>query len=137
MASSALRDLRILIVEDEYLIATTLHDALESVGSVVVGPVPSVQKAMKAIASDPKIDAAIVDLNLGGALAYPVADALLARKIPFIFTSGYEDDVLRTRYPQIKNCLKPYLFLNMEQALTSAISGADPGAMADLLNRDL
>jgi CheY-like chemotaxis protein len=125
MASPALRDFRILIVEDEYLIATTLHDALESVGCVVVGPVPSIQKAMEAIASDPKIDAAIVDVNLGGALAYPVADALLARKIPFIFTSGYEDDVLRTRYPQIKNCLKPYLFLNMEEALTSAISGAD------------
>jgi CheY-like chemotaxis protein len=125
MASSALRDLRILIVEDEYLIATTLHDALESVGSVVVGPFPSIKKAIEAIASDPQIDAAIVDVNLGGALAYPVADALLARKIPFIFTSGYEDDVLRTRYPQVKNCHKPYLFPIMEQALTSVITGAD------------
>ena len=66
-----------------------------------------------------------MDVNLGGALAYAVADTLLARKIPFVFTSGYEDDILRTRYPQIRNCLKPYLFLNMEQALSSAISGAD------------
>jgi CheY-like chemotaxis protein len=128
MASSALRDLRILIVEDEYLIAATLHEALESLGCVVVGPVPSVRKAIQTIASDLKIDGAIVDINLGGALAYPVADALLARKIPFIFTSGYEDDVLAARYPEVKNCHKPYLFLNIQQVLASAISGAGGGS---------
>ena len=47
MASSALRDRRILVVEDEYLIAMSLQDALENAGSVVVGPVPSVEKAIK------------------------------------------------------------------------------------------
>jgi CheY-like chemotaxis protein len=124
MANAALRDRRILVVEDEYLIAMMLSDALESVGSVVVGPVPSVEKAITTIATDPDIDAAILDINLGGAMAYPVADALLARNIPFVFTSGYEDDVLRTRYPQIRNCHKPYLFPNMEEALTGAITGS-------------
>jgi CheY-like chemotaxis protein len=123
MASQTLRDRRILVVEDEYLIAMMLSDALESVGSVVVGPVPSVEKAITTIASDPDIDAAIVDINLGGAMAYPVADALLARNIPFVFTSGYEADVLRTRYPRIRNCQKPYLFPDMEKALTGAIHG--------------
>jgi CheY-like chemotaxis protein len=137
MAPSALRDRRILVVEDEYLIAETLHDALERVGSVVVGPVPSVEKAMEAIASNPDIDAAVVDLNLGGVMAYPVADALLARKIPFIFTSGYEDDILRSRYPQIRNCHKPYIFRQMEDALMNAMLGRTAGAMADGLNRDL
>jgi CheY-like chemotaxis protein len=124
MASSALRERRILVVEDEYLIAAMLRDALENIGSVVVGPVPSVEKAMETIASDPGIDAAIVDINLGGVLAYPVADALLARDIPFVFTSGYNDNVLRARYPQIRNCHKPYLFPKMEEALTNAISGS-------------
>jgi CheY-like chemotaxis protein len=124
MASSALRDRRILVVEDEYLIAAMLRDALENIGSVVVGPVPSVEKAMETIASNPGIDAAIVDINLGGVMAYPVADALLARNIPFVFTSGYEDGALRTRYPQIRNCHKPYLFPNMEEALTRAMSGS-------------
>jgi CheY-like chemotaxis protein len=125
MASPALRDCRILVVEDEFLIAMNLSQDLEAAGSVVLGPVPSVDKAIKKIESEPKIDAAVVDVNLGGVLAYAVADMLLARKIPFVFTSGYEDDILRARYPQIRNCLKPYLFPNMEQALTSAISGAD------------
>jgi CheY-like chemotaxis protein len=122
MASSALRDRRILVVEDEYLIAMSLQDALENAGSVVVGPVPSVDKAIKTIESEPHIDAAVVDVNLGGVLAYAVADVLIARKIPFVFTSGYEDNVLRNRYAQVKNCPKPYLFRAMEEALVEAMS---------------
>jgi CheY-like chemotaxis protein len=122
MASSALRDRRILVVEDEYLIAMSLQDALENAGSVVVGSVPSVEKAIKTIELDPHIDAAVVDVNLGGVLAYPVADMLIARKIPFVFTSGYEDNVLRNRYAQVKNCPKPYLFRAMEEALVEAMS---------------
>ena len=122
MASSALRDRRILVVEDEYLIAMSLQDALENAGSVVVGPVPSVDKAIQKIESEPDIDAAVVDVNLGGLLAYPVADMLIARKIPFVFTSGYDDNVLRERYSQVKNCPKPYLFQAMEEALVEAMS---------------
>ncbi len=122
MPSSPLRDRRILVVEDEYLIAMSLQDALENAGSVVVGPVSSVDKAIKAIESEPHIDAAVLDVNLGGALAYPVADMLIARKIPFVFTSGYEDNVLRSRYAQIKNCPKPYMFQAMEEALVEAMS---------------
>ena len=123
MASSALRDRRILVVEDEYLIATTLSDQLEAIGSIVVGPIASVERAIKAIELNPEIDAAVLDLNLGGAMAFPVADALLARNIPFVFTSGYEDGALRKRYPKIKNCPKPYLFHEMERALASAMLG--------------
>jgi CheY-like chemotaxis protein len=122
MASSPLRDRRILVVEDEYLIAMSLQDALENAGSVVVGPVPSVGKAIQKIESEPDIDAAVVDVNLGGLLAYPVADMLIARKIPFVFTSGYDDNVLRERYSQVKNCPKPYLFQAMEEALVEAMS---------------
>jgi CheY-like chemotaxis protein len=122
MANSPLRDRRILIVEDEYLIAMSLQDALETAGSIVVGPVSSAEKAIKTIDSEPHLDAAILDVNLGGVLAYPVADLLIARKIPFVFTSGYEDNVLRSRYAQIKNCPKPYLFRAMEDALVEAMS---------------
>ena len=93
MAVSSLCDRRILVVEDEYLIAFTLSDRLEGVGSIVVGPVPSVERAIKTVESNPEIDAAILDVNLGGAKAYPVADALLAGNIPFVFASGYEETV--------------------------------------------
>ena len=123
MASSALRDRRILVVEDEYLIAATLSDQLESVGSIVLGPVPSVERAIEAIESNPEIDAVVLDVNLGGAMAYPIADALVDRNIPFVFTSGYEDGALVKRYPQIRRCRKPYLFSEVERAIASALLG--------------
>ena len=80
MPSSTLRDRRILVVEDEYLIAMNLQDGLENAGCVVVGPVPSVDKAISKIDSEPHIDAAVLDVNLGGVFAYPVADRLLAQR---------------------------------------------------------
>jgi CheY-like chemotaxis protein len=122
MAYPDLRNRRILVVEDEYLVAMSLAEALEDAGSIVLGPVPSVDKALKKIESEPHIDGAVLDVNLGGVLAYPVADLLIARKIPFVFTSGYEDNLLRDRYSQVKNCAKPYMFQAMEQALVEAMS---------------
>jgi CheY-like chemotaxis protein len=124
MASSTLRDRRILVVEDEYLIALNLQDSLETAGSVVLGPVASVEKAISKIESEPHIDAAVLDVNLGGVLAYPVADMLVAREIPFIFTSGYEDNALRTRYSNVKTCTKPYQLEAMQEALLQAMSGS-------------
>jgi CheY-like chemotaxis protein len=122
MAASRLRDLRILVVEDEYLIAMSLADALENAGSVVVGPVPSVDKAIKQIESEPRIDAAVLDVNLGGVMAFAVADMLIAKKIPFVFTSGYDNNALQSRYSQVKNCPKPYQFRAMEDALVEAMA---------------
>lgn len=103
MASPCLRDRRVLVVEDEYVIAVSLRDHLQAIGSTVIGPVPSVEKAIQLIESNPRIDAAILDLNLGGSKAYPVADALQARKIPFIFASGYGDEDLSNLYPNVRN----------------------------------
>ena len=122
MNKSTLRDRRILIVEDEYLIALSLADALESAGSVVLRPASSVDTAMKQIESEPLIDVAVLDVNLGGKVAFPVADLLIAKKIPFVFTSGYEDDVLRSRYSQFKVCRKPYQLEAIEEALVAALS---------------
>lgn len=122
MAASGLRDRRILVVEDEYLIAMSLQDALEEAGSVVVGPVPSVDKALKQIEAEPHIDAAVLDVNLGGVLAFAVADMLIAKNIPFVFTSGYEDNLLQNRYSKVKNCPKPYQFRAMEEALVEAMA---------------
>ena len=57
-----------------------LAEALQDAGSIVLGRVPTVDKAIKKIESEPHIDGAVVDVNLGGMLAYPVADLLIARK---------------------------------------------------------
>ena len=55
-------------------------------------------------------------------MAYPVADMLLVRNIPFIFSTGYQDDILRASYPRIRICHKPCAFVEMEDTLTLAMS---------------
>jgi len=126
MASSALRDRRILVVEDEYLIAMNLQDGLENAGSVVLGPVPSVEKALKKIESEPHIDAAVLDVNLGGALAYPVADLLAARKIPFVFTSGYARNAIvhHGRLDQgVQLITKPFSMADLATRIRDVLDG--------------
>jgi len=104
------------------MVAMSLCHALESVGAVIIGPAPSAEKAVKTIESAPDIDAAILDINLDGVMAYEVADRLLSHNIPFVFSSGYETDVLRARYPQIRNCQKPCAFPQLEEALARSIA---------------
>lgn len=100
---------RILIVEDEYMLAHDLQLELEDAGAIVIGPEASVACALARIEKEDRIDAVVLDVNLGGQLAFPVADALSAQHIPFIFASGYEDDVVKSRYPNVVNCAKPFV----------------------------
>ena len=115
----ALDDQRILVVEDEYMLAMDLKQDLEDASAVVIGPEPSVARAISRIASEPRIDAAVLDMNLDGEEVSAVADELLARGIPFIFASGYGDDAVATRFPGVATCSKP---LNM-RALLRALEG--------------
>lgn len=89
------------------MIALELQTQLEEMGAFVIGPAPSVDDALRCINDGTRIDAAILDVNLRGECAFLVADALCARAIPFLFSSGYEDDVTRSRYPDIMSCAKP------------------------------
>lgn len=107
---------RILIVEDEYMLACDLRQELEDAGAVVIGPEPSVERALSRITVEARIDAAVLDINLGDEPAFPIADALNRQQIPFIFASGYGEDAIATRYPDAINCSKP---LNMRDLLHS------------------
>lgn len=86
----ALRDQRVLIVEDEALMAMELNRLLTDAGALVVGPAGGVEEALGLIAARP-IDRAVLDVNLGGRLVTPVAEALAERAIPFIYLTGYSD----------------------------------------------
>ena len=123
MTGSTLRDHRILVVEDEYLIAMDLQIFLDEFGVVVVGPVPSVEQAMALIRSVPGIEAAVIDVNLGGEMAYPVADVLIEQHIPFVFTSGYAEGKQLERYPEIPACKKPYGMQELANVLAGALTG--------------
>ena len=114
----------VLVVEDEYMLALDLRQELEDAGAIVIGPEPSVERALARVASAPRIDAAVLDVNLGDEKSFSVADELRARNIPFIFASGYGDDAVATRFPDVTNCSKPLsipaLLSELEKAMRAA-----------------
>lgn len=80
---------------------------IEDSRAIVVGPVPSVPQALALIASVSLLDGAILDVNLGGEPALPVADALIEDGVPLILTTDYDASALAERYASIERCEKP------------------------------
>ncbi|MCO6050382.1 response regulator [Mesorhizobium sp. RP14(2022)] len=121
MPSTGLRGRRILVIEDEYMLADDLRRAFEEQGSTVVGPVGNVGDALRKIAIETEIDAAVLDLNLGGELAFSVADALVARGVPLVITTGYSERDIPERLAEIKRCEKPVDPDNIVKALAGTL----------------
>ena len=101
---------RALVVEDEYLVAQETAEALRAAGCTVVGPVSDIAQAVLSAETE-QLDAAVLDINLRGKLAWPVADALRARGIPFIFASGYAETLQPppelAHIPRIEKPIRP------------------------------
>lgn len=109
------RALRILVVEDEFLVAALLEQDLQAAGCVVVGPFANLASATYASRHD-VFDLAVLDVNLNGQLVYPLADELAERQIPFIFLSGYGLHSMPKEYRSAPRVAKPYHFATvMEQ----------------------
>ncbi|MBW8840657.1 MAG: response regulator [Sphingomonadales bacterium] len=108
MAEQVLRGTRILVVEDEYLLADDLTNALSDAGAYVLGPAASVEDATTLIGNETAIDAAILDVNLRGDMVFPLADALRDRGIPFAFATGYDDWALPPRFADAPRIEKPF-----------------------------
>ena len=121
--ASTLAHRRVLLVEDEYFIAVELHSALESRGAEVVGPAATVKDALALVAGAGPLDGAVLDINLRGEMAYPVADALLTRGIPFVFTTGYDEAVIPSRFTGIVRCEKPANPVKVAEALFAGSAG--------------
>lgn len=113
---------RILIVEDDYLIAISLADAITAEGGEVVGPLASVDQALSAIANV-RVDGAVLNVRLrNDEESYPVADALTLRRIPFLFATGYPE--LPALYASVPRLPKPTPANQLTRALAQAISRA-------------
>jgi CheY-like chemotaxis protein len=116
----SLRSWRILVIEDEMLIALMLQGMLEALGHHVAGRARTVVEALAVIQADAdRIDAATLDINLAGEHSTEVADALKARGIPFIITTGYDDQRILGGFHDQPIVRKPYVSAQLEQALRS------------------
>ncbi len=109
-------DATVMVVEDEYLIAVGLEMALQGAGYTVLEPLPSVEQALAAVALQ-TADLALLDINVAGHRVYPVADALAARKVPFIFLSGCGEGDVPPRFSDIPILTKPFQMERLFQSI--------------------
>ena len=121
---SALAGKRVLIVEDELLVALLIEDFLVDLGCTTLGPCSSVAAAM-AITETERFDIAVLDVNLAGETVYPVAELLSKRHIPFMFLSGYGEDAIPIGRTDWRVCAKPFRGREFEAMLSSVLAAAD------------
>jgi DNA-binding response OmpR family regulator len=120
-----LRGKRVLIVEDEALVAMLVEDSLLEAGAEVMGPAASVGEALLLIegaASDGGLNAAVLDINLAGEAVSPVADRLAAMGVPFLFATGYGEgcDTGGHAAPLLQKPFEPRTLVTTVEALASA-----------------
>ena len=121
--STASSSPRVLLIEDEMLVAGMLEGMLASLGYAVAGATADIAEAMEILEAE-SIDAVVLDINLNGEMSYPIADELAARGIPFIFSTGYEQHSLPAEHEGRPLLRKPFRRSVLGEAL------------ADLLKQD-
>lgn len=115
----------ILVVEDEYMLATDLRSELQDQGAIVVGPIGTVDQGIALFNAEAASDGAILYLNLRGEMVYPLADLLIRRGVAFIFTTGYDRAVIPSRFDSIVRCEKPLDMRKVTQAIGRAMHRAE------------
>jgi PAS domain S-box-containing protein len=97
---------RVLLVEDEALVAMMIQECLAEFGYQVLGPIGTASEAAARV-KDSQFEAAVLDINLGDGAVYPIADVLAARGVPFVFVTGYDADSIESRFRKIPVLQKP------------------------------
>jgi DNA-binding response OmpR family regulator len=115
------RRCRVLFVEDEALISLMVEDMLLDFGIEIVGPAATLENALE-LARDADIDAAVLDINVGGVFTYPVADVVQARGLPVIFSTGYQATVLPERFRGAQVLHKPFDAKSLHDVLEVALA---------------
>ncbi len=111
---------RVLIIEDEPIVAMLAEDMIESIGCTVAGLAATVAEARSAIEAA-AFDIALLDVNLDGDDGLTIAPMLTARALPFIITSGYAPDALAAKYPGTPVLAKPYAIAALEAAIDRCV----------------
>jgi len=99
---------RVLIAEDEYLVAKRMVEEFAKLGVETIGPASTVKRALDLVEHSGPLDAAVLDIKLRNEMIFPVADALRARGVPFVFTTGYSQKIIPDRYKDVVRYEKPF-----------------------------
>jgi DNA-binding response OmpR family regulator len=126
---------RIVVAEDDYLLATMVCRELEEQGATVLGPAPTPFYALHLIGPNGrrKIDAAVLDVHLHGLNVYEVADVLQDRGVPFIFTTGLDKTSMPKRFEAIPVMQKPFASAGITNELIKLLSEPQPVQLAQKL----
>jgi CheY-like chemotaxis protein len=127
LSKQELSNRKVLVVEDEMMIAMLIEDMLDEFGCKLVGPATNVPRALELIGKE-SIDVAVLDLNLDGKDTYAIADALQRKSVPFIFATGYGSTGLRQEYGNRPVLQKPFQARDLSTALTEALNGTNVAA---------
>ena len=111
----------VLVVEDDYFIAIEMCSALGAAGAEVIGPTRDLATGLAAI-RDKRIDCAILDINLRGLMAFPLANELRARDIPVIFATGYDASTIPAELADVVRLEKPVDLAALCRAIEASCS---------------
>lgn len=125
---------RVLVLEDELLIAMFLDDLLVDAGYLVLGPASTVAEALAMLAAQPAPDIALLDFHVAGETSLAVADALAGRGVPMVFLTGYGPEALPQRYRDRPVLTKPYEARELIAALTNTLR-LPPAPVAQIVAR--
>ncbi|MDB5526761.1 MAG: hypothetical protein JWM58_4524 [Rhizobium sp.] len=119
---------KLLIVEDEYLIAQDLAYGPQREGIDILGPYSSIDSAIDVLRTTDDIGAAILDLNIGGRIAFDLAEQLAGKNIPFIFYTGYDSVIVPEKFRTVNRVRKPAEWSEIKKALFSRDVEKKPNA---------
>jgi CheY-like chemotaxis protein len=108
---------RVLLVEDETIIAMMMEDMLAELGYDVAETAGQIESARRA-AEGGAFDLAILDVNLGGDSTYPIAEILQSRRIPFVFSTGYDSEGVEPRYAETPRLQKPFEYEDLRAVMS-------------------
>jgi CheY-like chemotaxis protein len=116
-ASAALHGRCILIVEDDCVTAMDLAETLSAAGAQIVGPAGTIETAFELLHHRPQLDIALLDIEVEGSFVFDVADELMKREVPIVFTTGYELSEIPSRFHGARHCEKPVGIAAIARAL--------------------
>jgi len=119
--SAPLTGRRVLVVEDESLVAMLLETILEDMGCTPVGPAANIDDGLRMATDGEHLDAALLDVNVAGRQVFPVAQALKDRGVPFVFSTGYGEGGLPEEWRGQATIQKPFTEAAVRDALMKAM----------------